>query len=207
MKNHLIQLSVLAVALSVARVTLASTVLSSVVVGPQSPSSINPGSNATYNVTVARTGTGNLDIYLSCSGLPTGATAAFSPGMVHFSGSTPTGSASLAISTTTAIAAGVYTFTTTARDGGSPNIVTNTGTLTIGIDGKTTLSTQSITSLQVLPNGTASIALHGAAVKSYVLQATTTLSPSAWVNIATNTTDASGDCLLVDASASNYSSR
>src|SRR5436309_793511 len=99
---------------------LAASVLSSVAISSQSPSAVVPGSAATYTVTVSRTDNGNLDAYLSVSGLPAGATASFSPAMVHFSGSTPTsGTAALTISTAASLASCSNSFTVTATEGGS----------------------------------------------------------------------------------------
>src|SRR5260370_31745134 len=68
---------------------LAAPVLTSVSAGPQAPDPVFPGSNATYVVTVNRTGNGNMDVYLSVSGLPAGVGAAFSPNPVDFTRSTP----------------------------------------------------------------------------------------------------------------------
>ena len=151
-------------ALASASVAVADPVLDSVTVGAQSPSSINAGSNAAYTVTVARTGLEDLDAYLTCSGLPSGATASFSPSFVHFAENTTTSRTStLTISTTASTPTGVYTFTVTARGGDSSITRTNTGTLTIGSDGKTSLSPHTITSIRYLADHTASLALQGAA--------------------------------------------
>src|SRR2546428_13752980 len=70
---------------------LAAPVLTSVSAGPQAPDPVFPGSNATYVVTVNRTGNGNMDVYLSVSGLPAGVGAAFSPNPDHFTRGTPDG--------------------------------------------------------------------------------------------------------------------
>lgn len=207
MKKGLLKLSVV-LALGLARAAQADPLLVSVNIGVQSPATINPGSNATYAVTVNRTNSGGMVINLSCSGLPAGASATFSPNSVTFGSGLPNSKpATLTISTTGATPHGAYSLIVTAQDGGSHNIVTNTATLTVGSDGKTTLSSQTITSLRVLGDGSASVALHGAPSKSYVLQATSSLNPSTWVNTSTNATDASGDCLLMDSSASAFSSR
>src|SRR5437867_609284 len=159
MKNQLLTTIAMLVLVSTwQRMALAGPVLDSVTVSPQTPASINPGSNGTYTVTVTRTGYGDIDIYLSCSTLPAGASATFSPSMIHFTGPTPTsGTATLTISTTASTPTGVYAFTVTARDGASFNTRTDTGTLTIGSDGKTSLVPQIITSVQMLPDHTLQI--------------------------------------------------
>ena len=207
MKKHLTKIFAL-LALGLAHAAHADPLLVSVTLGSQSPASINPGSNATYVVTVNRTNSGGMVINLSCSGLPAGASASFTPNPVVFGTGLPNSKlAALTISTTSGVVQGTYNFTVQAQDGGSHIIVTNTGTLVVGSDGKTSLASQNITSIQVLPDGSASIALHAAPSKSYILQATPTLSPSAWVNISTNTTDVAGDCILIDSAASTFSSR
>ncbi len=187
---------------------LAKSVLTSVTIGTQSPSPINPGATAAYPITVTRTGAGRLNIDFSCSNLPPGATASFSATPFVFKGNSPSsGTATLAISTTASIPQGTYIFSVTARDSRNRNIVTNTGTLNIGTDDKTSLSPQTITSINVQPNGSAGVSLKAAASKSYILQATTSLNPTSWSNIATNTTDATGICVFMDLDAGNYSTR
>src|SRR6266446_5641129 len=106
-----------------ARNGLASPVLTSVAVGPQSPGPIVPGGTAAFTVTVSRIGSGNIDVYLTISGLPAGATASFSPGMVHFTGPSPIADISaLTVSTTTSTPRGIYPFTVTGDDGASHNL-------------------------------------------------------------------------------------
>ncbi len=211
MKHNLIKLSVLTVALSCAVAALADPLdplLTSVTVGAQSPDTINPGSNATYTVTVTRTNSGTMDIYFTTAGLPAGATASFSPNPLKFGIGLPnTKTATLTMSTTATTPQGSYTFSVTARDGGSFNTLTNTGTLDIGTDGKTSLSPQTLTLVDMEPDGSAKLSLKASASKPYILQATTSLSPSSWTTIATNTTDATGICVFMDLDAGNYSTR
>ena len=207
MKNHLINLSAI-FALGLASAAHADPVLVSVTIGSQSPAGLNPGSNATYTVTVNRTNSGGMVINLSCLGLPAGAAASFSPNPISFGSDLPNSkSATLTISTTAAVTQGTYNFTIKAQDGGSHNIVTNTGTLTIGTGNKNNLTPQNITSIQLLGNGSASISLHAAPSTVYILQATTALNSSPWINISTNTTDPTGDCILIDSAASTFPSR
>src|SRR6266478_3919436 len=108
---------------------MAASVLSSATISSQAPSVLVPGGTATYIVTVYRTDNGNLDAYLSASGLPAGAAASFSPSMLHFSGSTPTSAtATLTVSTDASLASCSNSFSVVATDGGSPNQKTCTGT-------------------------------------------------------------------------------
>src|SRR5262245_39494831 len=66
MKKQLLSaLFPLLLALASGTSVLASLVLDSVTLSSQSPASILSGGTATYTVTVYRTGTGNIDIYLS----------------------------------------------------------------------------------------------------------------------------------------------
>lgn len=207
MKNHLIKFSVI-LALGVARAAIADPLLVSVDIGSQSPATITPGSNVTYAVTVNRTNSGSMVINLSCYGLPAGTTASFSPNPVTFGNGLPNSkSATLTITTSASTPVGSYSFSVVAQDGGSHNSVTNTGSLSVGSDNKTVLPTHSITSIQVGSDGSATVAMHATPSKSYVLQATTALSPANWSNISTNTTDANGDCTMMDSGASAFSSR
>src|SRR5215471_14474055 len=109
---------------------LAESTVGSVSSGPQSPDPVQAGSNATYVVTVNRTGNGNLDVYLSATGLPAGVTATFTPIPVHFTGSTNfSATAQLVVRTDASTPAGSYPFTIVADDGASFNIVTNNAIL------------------------------------------------------------------------------
>src|SRR5438105_531548 len=112
---------------------VAAPVLSSVGVGPEASGMIAPGGGATYTVTVSRIGSGNLDVYLTISGLPAGVSGSFSPAMVHFTGPTPTSlTATLTLSTPSSIPFGVYNFMVTADDGAVQDTKTTIGLLSIG---------------------------------------------------------------------------
>jgi uncharacterized repeat protein (TIGR03803 family) len=89
------------------------------VTGPQfsvavTPSSVtvDPGGDATYNLTIDSLGGFSGEVALSASGLPTGATVSFSAASV-----TAPGTASLTITTAATIAAGSYTLTITGTSG------------------------------------------------------------------------------------------
>ncbi len=102
--------------------------LSGVSVGAQS-GTLTPGTagSATYAISTTYTGSGSsVTAALTISGLPSGASGAFSPASV--SSNTP--NSTLTITTTNAAAAGVYTFTVTATSGA--DVFSNNGTLTIG---------------------------------------------------------------------------
>src|SRR6516164_6125325 len=86
LKQWLVSLCTRSALLALGGNVLAAPILTSVTSGPQTPDPVQPGSNATYTVTVSRTGYGNIDVYLSATNLPAGVSATFSPIPVHFTG-------------------------------------------------------------------------------------------------------------------------
>jgi hypothetical protein len=158
---------------------LAAPVLDSVAVGPQAPGPISPGESAAFTVTVSRVGSGNIDVYLTISGLPAGAAPSFSPGLVHFTGPSPlAGTSALTISTTSATPRGMYPFTVTGDDGSSHNLKLGGGVLVIGTG---------VECLQMLPDSSVSLTCSGFPGQSYLIQTTTNLTTPVWTTIATNT--------------------
>jgi hypothetical protein len=198
-KNLSVSIAALALALLGARDIQASPTLSSVSVGPQSPAMVAPGGSAQFAVTVTVAGNGNLDAYLSVTGLPAGATASFSPAMITFTGSTPgSQTAILTITTTASMPLGGYDFTATANDGGSHNNVTCQGTLMVGVG---------IASLQVQPDSSTKITCCGFPGQTYLLQASASMITPSWTTIATNTVGASAVFTFIDLDAKNYPCR
>ena len=192
-KTLLYSLSALAFATLCAGTSIAGPVLDSVAVGPQSPGPINPGETASFNVTVSRTGNGNIDVYLTISGLPSGATPSFSPCMVHFTGPSPLAQIStLTISTTSSIPRGIYPFTVTGDDGASHNIKIGNGLLIIGTG---------ITGIQMLPDSSAKVTFAGVPGQTYFIQATTNLTTPDWTIVASNTVGAYSLFSFVDLAA------
>ncbi|GAA1658214.1 hypothetical protein GCM10009679_74250 [Saccharothrix algeriensis] len=88
--------------------------------------SVNPGSAVTSTVSTALTAGSAQTVNLSASGLPTGATASFSPSSV-----TTGGSATLTISTSASTPAGTYPVTITGTGTGA----TRTATYTLTVNG------------------------------------------------------------------------
>jgi len=192
-KNLLNSLSALVFATICAGNGMAAPVLDSVAVGPQSPGPINPGETAAFTITVSRTGNGNIDVFLTISALPAGATASFSPGMVHFTGPSPLSEAStLTISTTASIPRGIYPFTVTGDDGSSHNIKIGSGILIIGTG---------IAGLQMLPDSSTQVTGSGVPGQTYLIQATTNLTSPVWTTIATNTADTNSLFSFIDLDA------
>jgi len=172
---------------------LGAPVLSSVAVGPESSGMIAPGGSDTYAVTVSRVGSGNLDVYLSVSGLPAGVSASFSPAMVHFTGPTPTFlTATLRLSTPASIAMGTYNFTVIADDGASHNQKTSNGVLKIGVG---------VGAVQMLADHSVDVICCGWPGQTYLIQATTDLITPLWTDISTNTAGTNSIFSFIDSDA------
>ena len=206
MRLHpLIALAGLTILLHSPSAALAASVLSGVSVSSQSPNSVVAGGSATYTVSVSRTNNGNLDAYLTVSGLPAGVTASFSPAMLTFTGSTQmTQSATLTLSTGASTPGCTYNFTITASDGGSFNKKTCAGTLmSSGPDGA-----QGILCTGMLPDGSFRLTCAGVPNQSCFVQATTNLASTvSWEIIGTNTADFNGMFTFIDLDAQRYPCR
>ena len=177
-------------------------------VGPQSPGILNPGASATFVITLTKTGSGNLEAYLSSFGLPTGAAASFSPTSVVFTGGNATQkSATLTVTTTASTPIGTYTFYVVSRDGNSLNTITNTGTLTVGVPATALPAPPVITSITRESDQSILLAASGNANQTYSLQATLDLANPSWTTISTTAADANGLFSFVDVDAKSYSSR
>jgi hypothetical protein len=166
----------------------ASSTLASVSVGEQTVGAINPGGTATFPVTVTRTGAGRLDVDLSISGLPAGATATFSPDELTFTGNKPDSlTSTLTITIPASLPLGCSSFTVTAseerHDNHGHNKKTAARQMYVGV-GHICLTTT--------PNGTVTVGCAGKPGDVMVLQTTTNLTTASWTTIATNVTDASG---------------
>jgi hypothetical protein len=184
--------------------SFAAPVLSSVVMSCQSQISVQRGGIATYTVTVSRTGNGNMDVYLTVAGVPTGATASFSQDKITFSGSTPASeTATLNIVTSATTPACTYGLTVTATDGGSQNRKTCTDTLIVAGSPEES----GVLCAGKLPDGSFRLTCQGAPNQNCFVQAATNLNQPIWVTLGTNTTDANGVFAFIDQDALNYPSR
>ncbi len=136
--------------------------IQTVVVGPQSPSSISPGNSATYTVTIAANGNGANPATLSVtSGLPTGASASFIPNPASADGSGSPHTSQLTISTTGSTPTGTFTFTVRAV---ADSTITNTGTLVV-----LTATTTSLNAISTpLPTGQTGVPFSGSVTPSSV---------------------------------------
>jgi len=80
----------LAANLVIAGASYGKSTLLSLTVEPIWPTNSAPGNVLSYKVTALREGSGLLNVSLSSLGLPSGATVAFSPGVLRFTGHVPT---------------------------------------------------------------------------------------------------------------------
>jgi hypothetical protein len=204
LKQWLVSLCAQTALLALGGNALAAPILTSVTTGPQSPDPVQPGSNATYVVTVNRTGNGNIDVYLSATGLPAGVSATFSPIPVHFIGAVVTSAtAQLVVTTSASTLPGSYPFTIVADDGDSFNIVTNTAVLNVGLGGPGLSSTGTI----CMTNGSACLTFTTTPGQSCSLQATTNLNNPVWTTLCTTNSGSYNLLTFVDQDAPIYPCR
>jgi len=109
-----------------------------------SSASVLGGGGATYTVTTAFTNTVNNVVYLSVSGLPSGASASLSPSSI-----TGSGSSTLTVSTSTSTPTGTYTLTITGATTNS-SYITHTTTVTLKVQD---FSVDATPSSQTVPSG------------------------------------------------------
>jgi hypothetical protein len=95
------------------------------------------GGNGVSTITTAVSGGFNSSVTLTATGLPTGASAAFSPTSLAAPGS---GTSGLTITTSASTPAGAYPITVTGTGGGKTHATTVTLTVTSGGGGVTTLT-------------------------------------------------------------------
>jgi serine protease AprX len=192
----------LGVVVTCGNIALADPFITSLTVGSQ-PLLPSAGAADVYTITITKTNTGGLDAYLSCDGLPAGATGSFSPNPAVFKSGDSTATATLTIVTTPSVPDGAYPLTITARDGGSHNTVS--GSANLAVPGFA--ATPPPVSLAVMADSSVQVSAKGAPGNSYVLQATPTLAPPAWTNLRTNSTDAAGLFVFTDRDAKTYTTR
>ncbi|MDB6109695.1 MAG: hypothetical protein JWR69_1445 [Pedosphaera sp.] len=167
----------------------ASSTLTSVSVGEQLIGVVNPGGTASFPVTVTRTGAGRLDVELSISGLPAGATATFLPAQVTFTGNKPDSqTAIVTITTPASFARGRSCFSVIAteldhNDHHPIKTATAANAMYVGVGH---------VCLTKMPDSTFRVGCAGAPGELLLLQSSPSIIAPVWTTIATNTTDASG---------------
>jgi hypothetical protein len=103
--------------------------------------SVVQGTSGTSTISTTKSGTFSSAISLSASGLPSGATASFSPSSIAAPG---TGSSTATITTSTSTPAGTYPITVTGTGGGLTHTTTVTLTVTAGGGGGVTTLTNGV---------------------------------------------------------------
>jgi len=153
-----------------------------IAVGAQTPPSISPGGSATYDISLSLNGSGSLDVFLSASGLPAGATPAFNPSPVNCTGlgKSCTGTATdstLTISTTGSVAPGAYPFTVTTPQS-LPGVVGN-GILCVSTCATATPSATATPTRTATPTATATATSTATATATATPTATATATATA----------------------------
>lgn len=143
-----------------------------------SPSSVSvtQGAFGTSTITTAVSGGFNAAVGLTATGLPAGATAAFSPTSIAAPGS---GSSTLTLTTTTSTPVGTYPITVTGTGGGTTHSTTVSLVVTAASGGVTTLT-----------NGTPVTGLSGATGSWQYFKLTV---PSGQTSLAIATSSGTGD--------------
>jgi hypothetical protein len=184
---------------ALSQIANAAPVLTGVAVGTQTPEPVCQASNATYTVTVTRTGGGNLDVYLAAHILPAGAKAVFSPNLVHFTGSAVmSATATLVVSTTEATPPGANSFSVTAQDGGSPNLVSNTAVLDVRMR---------CAGVARMAAGWMCVALNAPTNQMCCLQATTNLAFPNWTTLCVTNSGTNSLLVYADKDSAKFSCR
>ncbi len=196
--QHLVSLWALALLLMRSGTVLADPFMSSLQIGPQAPASVCPGSSASYTITITKTNTGPMDIFLYALGLPKGVTASFSPAQIDFGYYTTSATGSMTISTTGAMLPGPYSFRVWGDDGHSPNTMTNTATLEV------TLCSPGIAPMS---DGGMCFAFATQPGQTYLIQANTNFSPASWTTLCTTNAGTNNLLIFVDGDVGRYPCR
>src|SRR6185369_7846059 len=132
-KSQINQSLVIALLLGVAGSAVADPIVRTLTVGAQEPATASPGGQAYFPVAVTRSGTGSMNVFMSVTGLPAGATSSLVPPTVTFTDQSPsTKNAKLLIRVASNTPDGSYPFVITARKGNSPTSVSSTNVLVVG---------------------------------------------------------------------------
>jgi len=175
----------------------ADPIMTSLTSGAQAPVQIWGGDTATYPLTITRTNNGNMEIYLTASGLPAGATASFSPYPVVFTGGTPSAMATLQLSTAKGMPLGVSSLSVIGTDGASHNSITNTFNLDV---------TMCSAGVAQMANGCMCLAFSCTPGQNYFVQATTNLTSPVWTTLSTNN-PVTNLLVFTDMDSTNYPMR
>jgi hypothetical protein len=203
MNRNTVRIGTLALMLITGGKLLADPLMTSLQLGTQSPDPINSGGTATYNITITKTNSGGMDLYLSTLNLPAGATASFTPNPIAISKSATSGTGTLIISTTNTLAQGRYSFQVVANDGSSHNSMTNTAILDVGSPLGSPVAT---VTLAQTPSGWR-FSFPTQPGHSYQVQATSDLSAPAWTTLCTTNCGTNYLLVFMDTDKTFYSCR
>jgi hypothetical protein len=182
-------LVVLAFVLLSAGALRAASSMTSLQIASQAPDPIARGGTATYSVTITRTNTGAIGIFLSIPDLPPGAVAAFSANPVEFSSGSSTATATLTITTADTIAPGPHSFSLVAQEGSSHNSLTNSATLDVALGAP---------GLIRLSDGSWCFAFATGHGKDYDIQASTNFPAPVWTSLCTTNSGTNNLMVFVD---------
>lgn len=173
--------------------------LTSVTLGQQTPSAVCRGGIATNIISVTRTGSGDMEVYLTAADLPAGTKAAFSPNPIRFKGNLQSSDASLLLITASGTPPGDNLFRVIATDGQSHHTLTNSSILDV---------TMCSPGAAPMANGMMCLAFTCLPGQDYRVEAATNLAPPiSWTALCT--TNAGTNCLLifVDGDSINFATR
>jgi hypothetical protein len=177
---------------------LADPFINSLQIGPQAPDPVDRGSSATYSITITKTNSGGMDIYMTAPDLPPEATVSFSPNPIVFKSGSTSGTVTMLISTTGAILPGPHPFSVKATDGGSQN------TMTIATSFDVTLSSPGVVPLA---NGGWCFAFAAQPGQSYQIQANTNFSSPFWTTLCTTNSGTNSLLVFIDRDVTHYQCR
>jgi len=194
-----IRLSVFTVISTLGYAALAADpLMTSLSIGSQSPKPLCGAGEVSYPIIITRSGNGNMEIYLKAVGLPADATAAFTPSPVLFTGTTPSATAMMVVTTAGPTPPGLHPFSVIATDGASHNSMTNTASLDASTCSPGTA---------VMANGCILVTFSGTPGSRCLLQATTNLAHPVWTTLCTTNFNLSGLLAFADLDSTNYPSR
>jgi hypothetical protein len=206
MKNKISALFVgVTISLASTGVTHAMSTLLSLSSEPVWPASSTPDGNLVYNVTtVARAGSGLLEVTLTAGAMPPGVTVTFSPSVLRFTGNQATiQTATMTVFCPAPLPLDCYPFTLTGTAQRESVTVTNLvlfSTDFVAIR-RPTLYLDSLT------NGVLRLRGLGATGKTYQILATSSLSSPVWTPLGSATADGNGRFTFLTAQAAGAPAR
>lgn len=173
--------------------------LVSITMEPIWPATNDPGTEVLYELTVTRQGEGEIDLTLTCSGLPDGAVASFSVNPVRFVGQVPIVQTSiLSIQCPTIMPTDPIPFTVMATDGITATTTTNLAGQTFDASFAANPASRPKLRLDLLGKRNMKIRGKGATAKTYRIEATPSLTNPTWGPIGLSSADGNGRFTFMD---------